>query len=49
MKKRKTNVYFYNTTIDYLEKERTVEATVTRILQNQKMLLTSSREKLNET
>ena len=28
MKKRKTNVYFYNTTIDYLEKERTVEATV---------------------
>ena len=28
MKKIKTNVYFYNTTIDYLEKERTVEATV---------------------
>ena len=28
MKKRKTNVYFYNTTIDYLEKEKTVEATV---------------------
>ena len=28
MKKKKTNVYFYNTTIDYLENERKVEATV---------------------
>ena len=28
MKRKRTNVYFYNTTIDYLENERKVEATV---------------------